>query len=90
MEALWVKYWGWEKQFGSMVMAGRDALERSTGNNHLRLLYGIALTMFGKITEAITTMEPLLYDNQISLAAALALSYAHNCCEVSKNYVVFY
>lgn len=82
MEALWVKYWGWEKQFGSMVTAARDALERSPGNNHLRLLYGISLTMFGKYTEAITTMEPLLYDNQISLAAASALSYAHNCCEV--------
>ncbi|XP_075220295.1 tetratricopeptide repeat protein 21B isoform X2 [Lycorma delicatula] len=89
MEALWVKYWGWEKQYGSMIMAARAALERSPSNNHLRLLYGTALALYGKFTEAITTMEQLLYDNQISLAAALALSYAHNCCEVIDKEAVF-
>ncbi|XP_075147410.1 tetratricopeptide repeat protein 21B-like [Haematobia irritans] len=75
-------YYGRSEFFHTMQKTVLDGLARYPNHFAFRLYNGIALVLGNKVQEGIRELNPLKNDEELGVAAVLALIYAHNRCNV--------
>lgn len=78
-------YYGRENFYHAMQEAAIIGLSKFTNHNMYNLYSSIALVIGGRVQEAMRELLPLVKDKETSLAAILALIFAHKKCSVIDN-----
>ncbi|XP_054157238.1 tetratricopeptide repeat protein 21B-like [Oppia nitens] len=77
-----IHYYCLNKMYRTMASSALEGIRMYLGEQLYRFYYGISLAFEGRVQEAIRELDQCQSDRDLSIAAYLALIYAHRKCQV--------